>query len=75
MTSDQKLNEDDWSDTDMLRFRETHTQHPQKLWAGILDQFFLGDHIVGPIFIYGNLNGATYLELLLDIIDSMVINC
>lgn len=37
------------------------TQYPQKVnvWAGIL-----GDHIVGPIFINGNLNARRYLDLL-----------
>lgn len=37
------------------------TQHPQKLnvWSGML-----GDHIVGPFFINGNLNGPKYLQLL-----------
>lgn len=37
------------------------TQYPQKVnvWAGIL-----GDNIVGPFFINGNLNGERYLQLL-----------
>src|SRR5437588_198499 len=41
--------------------REEHTQYPEKVnvWAGIV-----GNHIVGPFFIDGNLNGDKYLELL-----------
>jgi hypothetical protein len=37
------------------------TQYPQKVnvWAGIL-----GNNIVGPFFINGNLNGERYLQLL-----------
>lgn len=37
------------------------TQYPQKLnvWTGIL-----GNHIIGPLIIDGNLNGNKYLELL-----------
>lgn len=37
------------------------TQYPEKLntWAGIL-----GDFVIGPFYINGNLNGAKYLELL-----------
>lgn len=37
------------------------TQRPQKLnvWTGML-----GDHIIGPFFIDGNLNGRKYLQLL-----------
>jgi hypothetical protein len=40
---------------------ETHTQFPQKLkvWAGII-----GDRILEPLFLDGNLHGATYLTLL-----------
>lgn len=55
-----------WSDTNPHLFRETRTQYPQKLnvWAGIL-----GDHIVGPFFIDGNLNGNIYLELLETTVD------
>lgn len=58
-----------WSDTNPHWFRETHTQYPEKLnvWAGIL-----GDHIVGPFFIDGNLNGATYLELLDTTVDPTI---
>ncbi|MBZ5796273.1 transposase [Burkholderia contaminans] len=43
--------------------RENHTQHPQKLnvWAGIV-----GEQIIGPYFIEGNLTAATYLNLLQD---------
>lgn len=58
-----------WSDTNPHLLHETHTQVPQKLnvWAGIL-----GDHLVGPFFIDGNLNGDIYLEMLEDLIDPMI---
>nr|CAH7738443.1 unnamed protein product [Callosobruchus chinensis] len=50
-----------WSDTNPRIYHEVHTQNPQKLnvWAGIF-----GDHIIGPFFLPGNLNGDTYLDLL-----------
>lgn len=50
-----------WSDVNPHWYSETHSQIPQKLnvCAGIL-----GDHIVGPYFIDGNLNGQKYLDLL-----------
>lgn len=52
-----------WADHNPHWIRETHTQFPQKVnvWAGII-----GDQILGPIFLDGNLNGATYLTLLRD---------
>lgn len=50
-----------WSDTNPHWMEEVHTQRPQKInvWAGIV-----GQHIVGPFFIEGNLNSARYLQLL-----------
>ncbi|KAJ8943067.1 hypothetical protein NQ318_015322 [Aromia moschata] len=41
--------------------RELHTPNPENVnvWAGII-----GDHIIGPYFIDGNMNGETYLALL-----------
>ncbi|KAJ8942110.1 hypothetical protein NQ318_000705 [Aromia moschata] len=38
-----------------------HTQNPEKvnIWAGTI-----GENIIGPFFIDGNLNGETYLALL-----------
>lgn len=50
-----------WSDNNPHWMVEAHTQRPQKLnvWAGIL-----GETIVGPFFIEGNLNGVKYLEML-----------
>jgi hypothetical protein len=50
-----------WSDENPHEFREGNTQYPQKLnvWAGIL-----GDCIIGPFFIEGNLTAEVYLELL-----------
>ncbi|KAJ8960516.1 hypothetical protein NQ318_013800 [Aromia moschata] len=41
--------------------RELHTQNPEKVnvWAGII-----GENIIGPFFMDGNLNGETYLALL-----------
>lgn len=58
-----------WSESNPHLFEETHTQTPQKLnvWVGIL-----GNHIIGPIFIDGNLNGTTYFNLLEEIIDPMI---
>jgi hypothetical protein len=50
-----------WSRENPHWMREDHTQFPEKVnvWAGII-----GDHIIGPLFIDGNLNGGNYLELL-----------
>lgn len=50
-----------WSDTNPHIFREGHTQFPKKVnvWAGIL-----GNRVVGPIFIRGNLTGVLYRNLL-----------
>lgn len=55
-----------WSDHNPHWYREGHTQYPQKLnvWAGIL-----GDHIVGPFFIEGNLTGPLYLNMLQNEIE------
>lgn len=52
-----------WSAENPHWIRETHTQYPQKVnvWAGII-----GDHIIGPIFIEGNLTAAKYLNILRD---------
>lgn len=43
--------------------REEHTQYPEKsnVWGGIL-----GNKIIGPFFIDGNLNGEKYHEMLHD---------
>lgn len=50
-----------WSRNNPGWMREHHTQYPEKLnvWAGIV-----GNKIIGPFFIEGNLNGANYLNLL-----------
>lgn len=50
-----------WSAENPNWMRETHTQYPQKVnvWAGII-----GDHIIGPIFIDGNLTAEKYLNML-----------
>jgi len=50
-----------WSTENQHRFIETRTQYPQKInvWAGIL-----GDNIIGPFFLEGNLTGESFLELL-----------
>lgn len=52
-----------WSTENPHEGRETHTQYPQKLnvWCGIF-----GDHIIGPFFINGNLDGPQYLTMLED---------
>lgn len=58
-----------WCDENPHEFRTEHTQHPQKLnvWAG-----FLGDNIIGPFFIPGNLTGDLYLELLEDAVEPRI---
>lgn len=58
-----------WSDENPHLFREQHSQHPQKLnvWMGIL-----GDHLIGPVFIPGNLTGDVYLDLLENVIDLLI---
>lgn len=50
-----------WCETNPHEFREAHTQRPKKrnVWAGIL-----GDEIIGPFFIDGNLDSAKYVILL-----------
>lgn len=50
-----------WSDENPRIFHEVRTQHPQKfnVWVGIY-----GNHLIGPFFIPGDLNGEIYLELL-----------
>lgn len=50
-----------WSTASQHRALPLRTQYPQKLnvWAGIL-----GDHIIGPFILDGNLNGERYVELL-----------
>lgn len=52
-----------WSDSNQHLFRQSHTQHPEKLnvWAGIL-----GNNLIGPFFFEGNLTGEMYLTLLQD---------
>ncbi|CAH1110991.1 unnamed protein product [Psylliodes chrysocephalus] len=57
------------SDTNPHVFREAYTQYPEKLnvWVGIL-----GDHLIGPLFIPGNLNGEIYLEMLENAIDPLI---
>ncbi|KAJ8941074.1 hypothetical protein NQ318_003255 [Aromia moschata] len=50
-----------WSRENTHWMRELHTQNPEKVnvWAGII-----GENIIGPFFIDGNLNGETNLALL-----------
>ena len=50
-----------WSAENPHWMREEHMQYPEKVnvWGGIV-----GDHIIGPFFIDGNLNGDNYLALL-----------
>lgn len=50
-----------WSQQNPHWCRESHTQNPQKinLWAGIL-----GNQLIGPFEINGNLNRDIYLEML-----------
>lgn len=58
-----------WNNENPHVFREGHTQFPQKLnvWAGIL-----GNEIIGPIFIEGNLTAELYLNLLQNEIDPLI---
>ncbi|KAJ8946473.1 hypothetical protein NQ318_004519 [Aromia moschata] len=51
--------------------RKLHTQNPEKVnvWAGII-----GENIIGPFFIDGNLNGNTYLALLKNNVVTMMAN-
>lgn len=58
-----------WDDSNPHLFREVHTQYPQKInvWCGIL-----GSHIIGPLFIPGNLTGEVYLNMLNDAIDPFI---
>lgn len=50
-----------WCEVNPNEYREAHTQRPKKrnVWAGIL-----GDEIIGPFFIDGNLDSAKYVLLL-----------
>lgn len=50
-----------WCEANPDEHRQSHTQRPQKLnvWAGIL-----GNEIIGPFFIDGNLDGPKYILLL-----------
>lgn len=56
-----KQNRQIWARENPYRTQETHTQYRDKVnvWVGIL-----GNHLVGPFFIDGNLNQHTYLDLL-----------
>lgn len=58
-----------WSDSNPHVLTEGHTQKPEKInvWAGIL-----GNHIIGPLFIEGNLTGQTYLDMLRDTVDPLI---
>lgn len=58
-----------WSDENPHIFTEGHTQYPQKInvWAGVL-----GDQVIGPVFIEGNLNGENYLNMLEDTINPLI---
>lgn len=50
-----------WCESNPNEFREAHTQRPKKsnVWAGIL-----GNEIIGPFFIDGNLDRPKYILLL-----------
>ncbi|KAJ8943380.1 hypothetical protein NQ318_002613 [Aromia moschata] len=50
-----------WSSENLHWMRELQTQNPEKInvWIGII-----GENIIGPFFIDGDLNGETYLALL-----------
>lgn len=61
-----------WSDVNPHVYRECNTQFPQKLnvWAGIL-----GNHIIGPLFIQGNLTGPLYLDMLENTVEHLILEC
>lgn len=50
-----------WAKENPHWYREAHTQHPQRLniWVGII-----GNFIIGPFVINGNLNGMLYNDML-----------
>lgn len=52
-----------WTDTNPHWMIEAHTQHPQKVnvWAGIV-----GQNIIGPFIIDGNLDGVSYHHMLIN---------
>ncbi|KAL1491580.1 hypothetical protein ABEB36_012155 [Hypothenemus hampei] len=58
-----------WSDENLRLFRENNTQYPEKVnvWEGIL-----GNAVLGPLFMEENLTGERYLNLLEEIIDSLI---
>lgn len=58
-----------WAPQNPHWMMEAHTQYPEKVnvWAGIV-----GDRILGPYFIDGNLTGEKYLELLMDLVPALV---
>jgi len=60
-----------WSDSNPHWMRESKSQYPQKLnvWAGIV-----GEHIIGPFFIDGNLTAQKYEAMLRDDIVPTVRN-
>lgn len=58
-----------WCEANPHEYRQSHTQRPQKInvWAGIL-----GNEIIGPFFIDGNLDGPKYIIMLHnDIVPAM----
>lgn len=59
-----------WADENPQIFMEGSSQWPEKInaWAGIL-----GDTIIGPLFIDGNLNGDSYLDLLENYIEPLIV--
>lgn len=50
-----------WCESNPNEHRQAHTQRPEKrnVWAGIL-----GDEIIGPFFVDGNLDGPKYVLML-----------
>lgn len=59
-----------WSNENPHAFVEGHTQYPQKInvWAGIL-----GNKVIGPLFLDGNLTGEIYLDMLQTTINPLII--
>lgn len=60
-----------WDNSNPHVHREHHTQYPQKVnvWAGLF-----GNHVIGPLFIDGNLNGESYLHMLQNNIHPLIEN-
>ena len=66
-----KQNKRIWARENPYVFKESHTQYPQKVnvWLG-----FIGNRVLGPIFIDGSLNSTKYLELLQGQVGPLILD-